>query len=603
MLPRRWIALVLAIPLTLAILSAATRAKPSKKTSDKSNASARQWARSMTLRDKAAQLIIVPIYGEPANTRSAEFRKYQHLVRDLHVGGVIVTGHSLTGGIRNAEPYAMAALLNRLQKMARTPLFVAADFERGASMRVNSTTAWPYSMAFGAAQDLAAVTQEGADTARDARAMGVNWLFAPVADVNNNPDNPIINIRSFGENPEQVASFVEAYINGAHSDRKNPVLVTAKHFPGHGDTTEDSHIELPRLDADHDRIESVELVPFRKAIDAGVDAVMTAHLAVPALDPDGLPATVSPKILTGLLRDELGFHGLIVTDAMEMEGLAKMFDSGEASVRAIEAGADVLLMPKRPEEAIRAVVAAVEKGRISRKRLDESVNRVLAAKLRLGLRGKRLVDLEAIADVVDSPEAAELAQQVADRAVTLVKDSKDSLPLRHPASTCLIAMTEGRRSQQGIRLIEEVKKRAPGMTTAIVDPTMSNTDLDQVSQKTAGCSEIIAAAYVTVAAYRGNVALAGEYPDFLNGLIAGKAPVMLVALGNPYLVRNFPNVSAYLTTFSPTTTSEIALAKALFGEIPIGGHLPVTIPGIAKYGDGIQIPASSSLAQGAPTQP
>ena len=209
-------------------------------------------------------------------------------------------------------------------------MFVAADFERGASMRVNSTTAWPYSMAFGAAQDLAAVTEEGADTARDARAMGVNWLFAPVADVNNNPDNPIINIRSFGENPEQVASFVEAYINGAHSDRKNPVLVTAKHFPGHGDTTEDSHLALPRLDADHDRIEAVELTPFRSAIAAGVDAVMTAHLNVPALEPDNLPATVSSKIITGVLRDELGFHGLVVTDAMDMQGLSVMFDSGRS---------------------------------------------------------------------------------------------------------------------------------------------------------------------------------------------------------------------------------------------------------------------------------
>ena len=279
-----------------------------------------------------------------------------------------------------------------------------------------------------------------------------------------------------------------------------------------------------------------------------------------------------------------------------------MFDSGEASVRAIEAGADVLLMPKRPEEAIRGLVAAVEKGRISRKRLDDSVNRVLAAKARLGLRSKKLVDLEAIADVVDSPESGERAQEVADRAVTLVKDSKDSLPIRHPESTCLIAMTEGRRSQQGIRLIDEVKKRAPGVTTTVLDPTMSKTDLDQVSEKTSNCSEIIAAAYVTVAAYRGDVVLAGGYPDFLNGLIAGKAPVMLVALGNPYLVRGFPNVSAYLTTYSPTSTSEMALAKALFGEIAITGHLPVTIPGVAKYGDGIQVPASTSVAKGAPTQ-
>jgi beta-N-acetylhexosaminidase len=274
-----------------------------------------------------------------------------------------------------------------------------------------------------------------------------------------------------------------------------------------------------------------------------------------------------------------------------------MFDSAEASVRAIEAGADVLLMPKRPEEAIRGVVAAVEKGRISRKRLDESVNRVLAAKAHLGLRSKKLVDLEAIADVVDSPESGERAQEVADHAITLVKDSKVSLPIRHPETTCLIALTEGRRSQQGLRLIDEVKKRAPGITATTLDPGMSKADLDQVAEKTSSCTEIVAAAYVSVNAYRGNVALAGDYPDFLNGLISGKVPVMLVALGNPYLVRAFPNVSAYLATYSPTPTSETALAKALFGEIAITGHLPVTIPDVAKYGDGIQVPATSPVAK------
>ena len=586
---RALIALGLCIPLA----SAATHAKDSKQTADKTTpAAVRQLMRSMTLRDKVAQLIIMPIYGEHANTRSAEFRKYQHFIRDLHVGGVIVTGHSLNGGVRNAEPYAMAALINRLQKMAKTPLFVSADFERGASMRVNSTTAWPYSMAFAAAKDLTAVSEEGADTARDARAMGVNWIFAPVADVNNNPDNPIINIRSFGENPAEVSSFVQAYINGAHSDRKNPVLVTAKHFPGHGDTTEDSHLALPRLDADRNRIEAVELQPFRTAIAAGVDAVMTAHLAVPALEPENIPATVSTKILTGVLRDELGFHGLVITDAMDMQGLAAMFDTAEASARAIEAGADVLLMPKRAEDAIRGVTAAVQSGRISRKRLDDSVARVLAAKVRLGLTRKRLVNLEDIADVVDSPESDEHAQSVADHAVTLVTDTKDSLPVRHSENTCLIAMTEGRRSQQGIRLIDEVKKRAPSIATTVLDPSMTKSDLDQVSEKASSCGQIIAAAFVSVNAYRGNVALPGGYSDFLNALIAGKVPVVLAALGNPYLVRTFPNVAAYLTTYSPTPTSETALAKALFGEIAITGHLPVTIPGVAKYGDGIQVPMS-----------
>jgi beta-N-acetylhexosaminidase len=559
-----------------------------------------KWIRSMTLRDEVAQLIVMPIYGEAMHIRSANYRKYQHFVRDLHVGGVIVTGHVTNGTTRNAEPYAMAALLNRMQKLARVPLLVAADFERGASMRVNSTTNWPYNMAFAAGKDLAGATFEGAETAREARAMGVNWIFAPVADVNNNPDNPIINIRSYGENPQEVSHFVQAYIAGAHSDARNQVMVTAKHFPGHGDTATDSHIGLARLEADRKRIESVELEPFRGSIAAGVDAIMTAHMAVPAFEPENEPATVSAKILTGLLREQLGFHGIIVTDAMDMQGLASLYNTGESAVRSIEAGSDVLLMPRKAEDAINGVLAAIESGRLTRQRIDDSVIRVLSAKVKLGLgQGQRkLVNLEGIGDTVGSPEADDRAQAVADRAVTLVRDQKDQLPLRHPESTCLIAMTEGRRGQQGIRLVEEVRKRAPKMPVSLLDPGMSKADFDDVARTTADCSQIVVAAYVTVSAYRGNVAMAGDYPDFLNGLIAGKVPVTLAALGNPYLVRSFPNAAAYMTTYSPTPTSEAALVKAMFGEIAITGHLPVTIPGIAKYGDGLQIPAAHAAPKG-----
>jgi beta-N-acetylhexosaminidase len=579
-------------------------APPAKKTETKAasqvNPIVHKWMRSMTLRDEVAQLIIMPIYGEAMHIRSANYRKYQHFVRDLHVGGVIVTGHVTNGTTRNAEPYAMAALLNRMQKLARVPLLVAADFERGASMRVNSTTNWPYNMAFAAGKDLAGATFEGAETAREARAMGVNWIFAPVADINNNPDNPIINIRSYGENPQEVSSFVQAYIAGAHSDARNQVMVTAKHFPGHGDTATDSHIGLARLEADRKRIESVELEPFRGSIAAGVDAIMTAHMAVPAFEPENEPATVSAKILTGLLREQLGFHGIIVTDAMDMQGLASLYNTGESAVRSIEAGSDVLLMPRKAEDAINGVLAAIESGRLTRQRIDDSVIKVLSAKVKLGLgQGQRkLVDLEGIGDTVGSPEADERAQAVADRAVTLVKDQKDQLPLRHPESTCLIAMTEGRRGQQGIRLVEEVRKRAPKMPVSVLDPGMSKADFDEVTRTTADCGQIVVAAYVTMSAYRGNVAMAGDYPDFLNALIAGKVPVTLAALGNPYLVRSFPNATAYMTTYSPTPTSEAALVKALFGEIAITGHLPVTIPGIAKYGDGLQIPVAHAAPKG-----
>jgi beta-N-acetylhexosaminidase len=589
---RALIAITLGSALLPATFFAATaRPKDARKTPESANPVVRRWMRSMSLRDKIAQLVVVPIYGEPMNARSAAFRKYQHEVRNLRVGGVIVTSRVQNGLVRNAEPYAMAAMLNRLQKMSKLPLLVAADFERGASMRVASATPWPYSMAFAAGRDLADATYQGAETAREARAMGVNWLFAPVADVNNNPDNPIINIRSFGEDPKEVSAFVGAFITGAHSDKANPVLVTVKHFPGHGDTASDSHIGLARLEAPLERIESVELAPFRAAIANGVDAVMTAHLSVPALDPVDQPATVSSKIVSGVLRTELNFHGIIVTDAMDMQGLTSLFNTAEASVRAIEAGTDVLLMPGRAEEAISGVLAAVESGRIKHQRIDESVAKVLQAKVELGLSRKRIVNLEGIAETVDTPEAEERAQQVSDRALTLVKDDKDSVPLRNPDRICLIVLTENRRGQQGLKLIEEVKKRAPGMTTILVDPLTSKADLADISAKTAGFTQVIVAAYVTVSAYRGNVALAGNYPDFLNSLIAGKIPVTLVALGNPYLVRSFPSVATYLTTYSPTATSEISVAKALFGEIPIGGRLPVTIPDIAKYGQGIQLPA------------
>ena len=252
-----------------------------------------------------------------------------------------------------------------MQRLATVPLMVGGDFERGASMRLEGATVFPHAMAFGAAGDPSLTRYEGEITAREARALGVHWVYYPVADVNNNPDNPIINIRSFGENPKDVAAHVKAFIEGAHADKKNFVLTTAKHFPGHGDTAVDTHMNLATIPADRDRLERLELVPFKAAIEAGVDAVMTAHIAVPALAPPDVPATLSPAILTDLLRKQLGFKGLVITDALEMGGIAKGFSSGEACVRALEAGADTLLMPTDPDAAIRAVLAAEQSGRIS----------------------------------------------------------------------------------------------------------------------------------------------------------------------------------------------------------------------------------------------
>jgi len=553
-------------------------------------------AGSLSLQDRVAQLIVVRAYGDYLGSRSVEYRTLVHWVRDLHVGGFIVANRVRNGSVINAQPYEMASFINHMQKLARTPLFVASDFEHGASMRVAETAKFPYFMAYGAARDLNAVRELGAATAHEARTVGVTWVFAPDADVNNNPDNPIINTRSFGEDAQEVADGVGAFIAGAHSDPRNVVLVTAKHFPGHGDTDQDSHMQLPRLDQSKERIESVELVPFRSAIAHGVDAVMTAHMAVPAFEPDPKPATVSRNILTGLLREELGFKGIIVTDALDMAGVTALYKQGDLAVRAIEAGADVLLMPSDPQACIQGLVAAVQSGRISRKRIDESVARVLAAKKRVGLFRTRLVDLDQIPDNLDLPHFEDLAQTTADKSVTLVKDEKHLFPITNPDDACVVVLSEGQFSQRGMALITEVHNRAPKMKAFVANSAMSDAEFVGLAGDLGGCQQIYVAAFVTVAAYRGSVGLEGALPAFITKLVHGWAPVALISLGSPYLLRDYPEVQGYAATFSTSSTSEIAAAKAIFGEIPITGKLPVSIPGFAKIGDGLSVPVKAKQA-------
>lgn len=550
----------------------------------------KKWMRAMTLRDQVAQLVIVPCFGEAHSSQSADFRRYVQLVQDVGVGGMIVINRVVNGQARPAEPHAMAAFLNRMQKVASVPLIVGGDFERGASMRVANTTKFPHAMAYGAANDLKATRMEGYATAREARGLGVHWVFAPSADVNSNPDNPIINTRSFGERPEDVAAHVKAFIEGAHSDPRSLVLVTVKHFPGHGDTATDSHSSMATVTGDRARLDALELVPFRAAISAGVDSVMTSHLSVPALDAAEIPATVSKKVLTDLLRDELGFRGLVVTDAMDMQGLARQFSAGEAAVRALEAGTDVLLMSPRPEQAIQGVMQAIQSGRLSEDRVRESVAKLLAAKVRLGLHKQRLVDVELVSEQVDSPQFAESAQSVADHAVTLLRNAPRTVPLRDPAQSCIVAMAEGRYSTQGRRFIEEAQARLPAIKTHWLDSALPRSDLAELAgELTKTCGTIVLGAFVNTVAYRGNVGLIGNFPEFLETLSKGTIPVVLVAFGSPYFVKDYPNLAATLATCSGAPTAEVAAVRALWGEIDITGKLPVTIPGFSALGDGLQL--------------
>lgn len=584
---RVFLALLLMAP---AALPAAKKRPPKSAPAPslKASATVRRWMRNMTPRDEVAQLIFIAFHGQSPNTRSAEYRKFVRLIRETKIGGLILNNVSNGHTIQKAEPYKVAAFVNKMQRLAPVPLMVAGDFERGASMRLEGTTVFPHAMAFGAAGDPALTRYEGEVTAREGRAIGVQWILYPVADVNNNPDNPIINIRSFGENPAQVAEQVKAFIEGAHADRRNYALTTAKHFPGHGDTSVDTHVNLASIPADKERLEHLELVPFRAAIEANVDAIMTAHIAVPAISPPDLPATLSPAILTGLLRNELGFKGLVVTDALEMGGIAQGFSTGEACVRALEAGADTLLMPTDPDAAIKAVLAAEQSGRLTRQRVRESVAKILAAKERVGLDRKRFTDVEAMADILDSPEANEKAQEVADRAVTLVRNNSNLVPLASPDRTCFLVMPEGRYSTEGQVFTQQVRKRLPRASITTLDSSLVQPQIDEALGRLGGCQAFAVAAFASVTASRGAVGLGGELPHAMDALLATGKPLAMVALGSPYLLRNFPNVTAYLATFSNVPPSEVAAVKALWGEIPIRGHLPVSIPGLAKLGEGLQ---------------
>jgi len=574
---------------------AAKPASPARLTGS-DQAIAARWMASMTSREKIAQLIVIGFSGHPMNTRTREYRKFVRLVSQEHVGGLILVNVASGRTVPKADPLEAASFINRMQRLAKIPLLVSADFERGASMRVDATTIFPHAMAFTASRDPNEARIEGEITAREARALGVQWLLFPDADVNNNPDNPIINIRSYGENPEDVSAFVSAFITGAHSVASAKVLTTAKHFPGHGDTATDTHLNLATIGGARPRLEQVEWKPFRAAIESGTDSVMTAHIAVPAIDDADIPATLSSKILTGVLRDELGFKGIIVTDALEMGGIAKGFSGGEAAVRALEAGADVLLMPPDGEAAINAIAAAVRSGQISPKRIDESVMKILTAKAHVGLAAKKLVDLEAVHSVVNSIESNAVAQLISDRSVTLVRNQDGFVPLKPSGNTAFFILTEGSTSVEGQAFALEVRKRSVMANVMMLDSKMSDPDLQAAMERATrgenAAAQYVVVAFASVAANRGTVALGGGFPQLVENLVATKKPVALIAMGNPYLLRNFPDVAAYMTTYSTVPPSEVSAAKALFGEIAIGGKLPISIPGFAQYGDGIGVAAS-----------
>ncbi len=537
--------------------------------------------RTMSLREKVAQLLAVRVYGKFLNRRSPEFVALADEVTRNGVGSIVL----FAGNV-----YESAVLVNELQGLAPVPLLVSADFERGAAFRITDTTSFPWTMAIGATGSEDAAYQEGVITAREARALGVHWVHAPVMDVNNNPDNPVINIRSYGEDPELVARLGAAFIRGA---RANGVMTTAKHFPGHGDTATDTHIGLAVVPSSPEHLNTVELVPFRSAIQAGVDAIMTAHVAVPQITgANDIPATLSSKVITDLLRGTLHFDGLVVTDAMEMGGITSRFWCGQAAIRALQAGADMLLLPPDTAVAINEVVRAVRRGDLSEARINRSVERLLTIKTTLGLHRQRMAPLGQIDEVIASPESQRLAQEIADHAVTLLKDNARLLPLNplRPIRVYSLVLSSDLDPAPGAVFQAEMRRRFPGARTGALDPRTPDDVVAEVLRNISDADVVVCAALVRVISGKGSVILPSNQVAIIEKAIASGKPLILVALGNPYILRAVPQVATYMCTFSYSDVSQIAAARALSGEIPIGGRMPVSIPGCSRVGEGLQVP-------------
>jgi beta-glucosidase-like glycosyl hydrolase len=586
---------------------------PTKPYSLHPSGNALKWAdkelKRMSLEEKIGQLVAVGLNATYLNQDSEAFKDLRHQIVDNHVGGIILF---------RGPVYESVVIVNRMQQLAKYPLLISADLEAGPGMRFDDTVNFPWNMAVGATANPDYARRQGELTAREARALGIQQIYAPVADVNNNAANPVINVRSYGEDPAEVAMMVAAFVQGA---QRGGVIATAKHFPGHGDTATDSHRGLPEIDVTRERLNSVELVPFRAAIDAGVGSVMDGHIGLPRIDPTAItplprevkikaietdeageivvekgtmPTTLSP-VMNGILRNDLKFEGLIVTDAMSMSGLTLYFTQEEASVRALEAGADLLLKPADTEAAIRGVRNAVKQGRLTESRIEVSARKVLAAKYDLGLMQQRLTPLEEIDRIVGGKETLGLANEIAAHAITLVRNDAKLLPLSlaPKANVFNLAITNGDdRLIVTQPFVATLARSGRKVVTSVLDDRSSEEEVKKALDLAGKADIVIASLYGRVRSGQArSVALPGPGAKALEALIERKVPVIGISFGNPYLLSSFPKLQTYLVAYGDMQSLQEAAAQALLGQSEITGRLPISLPGLYPRGTGIQLPA------------
>ena len=569
---------------------------------------------TMSPRDKAAQLVWPQVFGDYTPTSSSAWARIELLISQDHVGGFIM---SIGSPIETAEK------INAMQRLSSLPLVLGADYETGVAFRqrggyflpnniyLGGGTMFPPQMALGATRDTSLAYQQGRVTAIEGRALGVHIAFAPVLDVNNNPGNPVIGMRSFGEDPHLVADMGAALIHGL---QEHGMVATGKHFPGHGDTDENSHLTITTVHASRARIDTVELVPFRRAVAAGLQGMMTFHGVIPSLDTTPIPATLNPAIMTGLLRKQLGFNGLLITDAMDMNGVLSRVTLGatqktgqvtqgnygainnsvgiaEACKLAIAAGADILLMPSDVPAAIDAVVSGVREGRFTQARVDSSVRRVLEMKVRLGLDRRRFVDLDSVRAVVGDTANLTVAAGAAQRAITLAKDSLNLVPLVRPGTArppTILSITIATRTDlpAGATFNAELRRAAPTVRTELVNPEDPSPNFERLLSLADSSDVAVVSSYLTTGTNVSNPNAPEPIAQFMRDLAKRHPRTIIVAFGNPYLLQQVPAASTYLVGWGGFPVSQAAAGRALIGLAPITGRLPISVPPVLRFGAG-----------------
>ena len=583
----------------------AASGKPAAKSALKPDEKAWKWAdkqlKKMTVDEKIGQLVHIGVNAKFLNQDSSEFRELKRQVVENKVGGIIV----FVGGV-----YDTVHLVNRMQELADTPLLISADFETGVAMRFPDTVNFPWNMAIAATGNPEFARREGVVVGRETRALGIHQNFAPVIDVNNNAENPVINVRSYGENPADVARFGIAFMEGMQSEN---VLATAKHFPGHGDTAVDSHRGLPVINFSRERLEKTEFVPFRRLIDAGIGSVMISHISMPQLDStevkplkesvkpayadsevitEGttIPATLTSNIVTDILKKDMKFDGLVVTDAMDMSGLTLYFNQDEGAVRAILAGNDVLLKPSNADASIRGVREAVKSGRITEERINESVRKILAWKYRLGLSEKKITPISSIDTLVSGQETRRLTEEVAENAVTLVKNEQNAMPVKSGANAVVLCITNGEdRNFVGNSLVGALRASGVKVERIAIDERSTQQEIENALKKSREADVVIAGLYGRVrSGAKNSIGLPEAGEKVLREVLRGEKPVINIAFGNPYLLRGFPEMKNYIVAYGDMTSLQRASADAVTGKIEFKGKLPITV-GDYPRGTGLRL--------------